>query len=212
MSLEQTPAITSHKKGISPTTYVLHQGGNDSLVEGAVIEEALACISVNGQELSTFMCTPYDLDELALGFLRSEGFIQSMADIEVLTISTSKTCVDIWLKDLSFNPPTRRIITSGCGGGITFDDLTQRHPPLNTHITINPQQVTALMKKLYQSAELYNEVRGVHTSALSDGQDLGIGGSRCGPTQYHRPFVGQSPQARHPHQRPYFAGLRSHQF
>ncbi len=172
MSFEQSPANTSHKEGIYPTTYVLYEGDNNKLVESAVIEEALACISVNGQELVTFMCTPYELDELALGFLRSEGLIQSMADIEVLTISSSKTCVDVWLKDLSFSPPTRRIITSGCGGGVTFDDLTQRHPPLNTRLTVSPQQITSLMKKLYPAAELYNEVRGVHTSALSNGQDL----------------------------------------
>src|SRR6185436_19759047 len=53
-----------------------------------------------------------------------------------------------------------------------FDDLSQRHPPLNTAMTVTPAQVSALMKKLHLSAELYNEVRGVHTSALSDGQEL----------------------------------------
>ena len=164
--------MTSGKDGIYPTTYVLRKGDEDSLIEGAVIEEALACISVNGEELATFMCTPHELDELALGFLRSEGFIKSMADVEVLTISANKTCVDIWLKDLSFSPPARRIITSGCGGGVTFDDLSRRHPPLNTGITIRPDQIDVLMKKLHLAAELYNEVRGVHTSALSDGQDL----------------------------------------
>jgi FdhD protein len=68
--------MTSGKEGIYPTTYVLRRGDEDSFIEGAVIEEALACISVNGQELATFMCTPHELDELAIGFLRSEGFIQ----------------------------------------------------------------------------------------------------------------------------------------
>jgi FdhD protein len=80
--------------------------------------------------------------------------------------------VDIWLKDLSFSPPARRIITSGCGGGVTFDDLSQRHPPLNTKVTVRPNQIDLLMKKLHLAADLYNEVRGVHTSALSDGQEL----------------------------------------
>jgi FdhD protein len=142
------------------------------LLDDAVIEEGLAYIFVNGQELATFMCTPHDLDELALGFMRSEGFIQSLDDIELLTLSDNGTCVDIWLRDLSFNPPSRRIITSGCGGGITFDDLSGRQAPLTGEQTITPAQVASLMKKLYLAAELYNEVRGVHTSALSDGQEL----------------------------------------
>lgn len=164
--------MTNKSEGIYPTTYIAYKGNSASPVDNAVIEEALVCIFVNGQELATFMCTPYRLEELALGFLRSEGFIQSLADIELLTLSESGTCVDIWLRDLSFSPPQRRIITSGCGGGVTFDDLSQRHPPLNTALSISPQQIERLMKKLHLSAQLYNEVRGVHTSALSDGHEL----------------------------------------
>jgi FdhD protein len=118
------------------------------------------------------MCTPHRPEELALGFLRSEGFIEDLADIEVLHLAESKSCVDIWLRDLSFTVPKRQIITSGCGGGVTFDDLSQRHVPLNTAATVSPQQIAQLMQKLYLAAELYNEVRGVHTSALSDGHEL----------------------------------------
>jgi FdhD protein len=132
----------------------------------------LVCIFVNGQELATFMCTPHNLEALALGFLRSEGFIRSLAEVELLTLSEAGTCVDVWLGNTDFVPPQRRIITSGCGGGVTFDDLSQRHPPLNTAIQVTPAQICRLIKALHLSAELYNEVRGVHTSALSDGQEL----------------------------------------
>jgi FdhD protein len=164
--------MTENFSGIYPSTYVHYKGDVASPVESGVIEEALVCIFVNGQELATFMCTPHNLEELAIGFLRSEGFIQSLADIEILHLSASGTCVDIWLRDLSFSPPKRRIVTSGCGGGVTFDDLSQRHPPLNTAMTVTPAQVSMLIQKLHLAAELYNEVRGVHTSALSDGQEL----------------------------------------
>jgi FdhD protein len=164
--------MIDNNSGIHSTTYVLYKGNTASAVDSGVIEEALVCIFINGQELATFMCTPHNLEELAIGFLRSEGFIQSLADIEILHLSASGSCVDIWLGDLSFNPPKRRIVTSGCGGGVTFDDLSQRHPPLNTAMTVTPAQVSALIHKLHQAAELYNEVRGVHTSALSDGQEL----------------------------------------
>ena len=164
--------MIKNSQAIHPTTYLLYKGDTASPIESAVIEEALVCISVNGQELATFMCTPHCLEELALGFLRSEGFIQNLADIEVLHLAESKTCVDVWLRDLSFIPPKRAIITSGCGGGVTFDDLSQRHPPLNTAATVTPAQVSMLIHKLHLSAELYQEVRGVHTSTLSDGQEL----------------------------------------
>ncbi|MCB0211015.1 MAG: formate dehydrogenase accessory sulfurtransferase FdhD [Anaerolineae bacterium] len=159
-------------KGIRPTHYILYQNGTPEMVESAVIEEGLVCISVNGQELATFMCTPHHLEELALGFLRSEGIIQSLADVDLLTLSESGTCVDVWLRDLSFDLPKRAIITSGCGGGVTFDDLSGRHSPLTGGQIIAPFQIEQLMKKLHLAADLYNQVRGVHTSALSDGHEL----------------------------------------
>jgi FdhD protein len=163
--------MTTKKQSIRSTTYVIQKGDSTEFVDGAVIEEVLACIFVNGQELAKFMCSTHDLDELALGFLRSEGIIQRRADVELLTISASN-CVDIWLKDSAFKLPGRPIITSGCGGGVTFDDLSQRQPALNTNTTLKPEQVFGLMKQLHLAAALYNEVRGVHTSALSDGKDL----------------------------------------
>jgi len=159
-------------QGHRPITYLLYSGGTERLIEDAVIEEGLACVHVNGEELVTFMCTPRDLDELALGFLRSEGIIQGLDDVRVLTVSARKTCVDVWLRDLGFRPPARRIITSGCGGGITFDDLTRRHPPLNSRVSFRAEQVVAMMQALIEAAELYKRARGVHTSALSDGERL----------------------------------------
>lgn len=159
-------------KGFRPVTYVLYSGGVRRPVEDAVIEEALVCIHINGEELARFMCTPRELDELALGFLRSEGFIHSLNDIRVLTVSANRNCVDVWLRDLSFRPPARRIITSGCGGGVTFDDLSQRQAPLNSHVTFRPEQIVAMMQELNHAAELYKLARGVHTSALSDGHQL----------------------------------------
>jgi len=162
----------TNKSGIHPTTYIEYKQDSVDSIDGAVIEEALVCIFVNGQELATFMCTPHNLDELAIGFLRSEGFIQSLDEIELLTFSQNGTCVDIWLSHSDFTPPARRIVTSGCGGGVTFDDLSERHPPLNTGQSITPAQVANLMKQLHQAADLYQAVRGVHTSALSDGREL----------------------------------------
>ncbi len=164
--------MTTEIKGAQPAHYLFYKQDMLHTVEGAVIEEGRVCIFLNGCELATFMCTPHHLDELAIGFLRSEGLICSLADIKVLSISDGKSCVDVWLKDGTVKPPARRIITSGCGGGVTFDDLRSCDIHLNTQTTISPPQITLLMKDLYQAATLYTAVQGVHTSALSDGNEL----------------------------------------
>jgi FdhD protein len=160
-------------KGIYPTNYQLYTDAGENPVEGAVTEEAQVCLHVNGHELATVMCTPIDLDELALGFLRAEGIIGGLDDVEVLTVSAHDTCVDIWLrKDVSFEPPTRRVITSGCGGGLTFADLRVQQQPLNSDMTIAPDQLTARMRDVFQASGLYKVTQGIHTSALSDGAGL----------------------------------------
>jgi FdhD protein len=98
--------------------------------------------------------------------------IQSLDEVRVHTVSANGTCVDIWLNRAEFEPPARRIITSGCGGGVTFDDLTARHTPLDTLASITPRQVFGRMHDLYQAASRYHITQGIHTSALSDGERL----------------------------------------
>lgn len=165
----------SHPEGVSPIRYLEYRDGSADTVSGAVIEERSVCIFVNGRELATLLCTPSDLEDLAVGFAFAEGVIDGLDDIEVMSVSAGRTCVDLWLADRDYEPPTRRIITSGCGGGVTFDDVEEllaRHQPLESGAKIAPDLVARLMQQVLRSADLYSTARGVHTSALSDGESL----------------------------------------
>jgi len=161
--------------GVGPVRYLAYRDAAADQVSGAVVEERPVCIFVNGRELATLLCTPTDLEDLAVGFLFSERVIDGIEDIEVMSVSAGLTCVDLWLRDRDLEPPTRRIITSGCGGGITFDDtetMLARHEPLGPGVTVTPSQISHLMRELLRSAALYNTARGVHTSILSDGESV----------------------------------------
>lgn len=162
------PASGLPGAGARPSRYVSLNGGEPQIVDGAIIEEALVCITVNGQELATFMCTPRDLPEMALGFLYNEGIIAALDDVRALTVSKGRTCVDVWLRDAEFQPPARAIITAGCGGGITFDDLSAAHAPLNSDLTATPAQLAELMRRLHLGAAVYQQARGIHTAVLAD--------------------------------------------
>jgi FdhD protein len=159
--------------GIHPVRYAAYQAGAWQTVDGAVTEEALVRVHVNGDEFATLMCTPRDLDELALGFLRAEGVIRGLEDVRHVVTCPNGRCVEVWLRAGAALPAaSRRIITSGCGGGLTFDDLSGRQAPLNTPTTLSPAELLARMHDLYQSARLYAQTQGIHTSALSDGRRL----------------------------------------
>ncbi len=162
----------SGPRRVREAPYISIGAGSPQLADGMIVVEALACISVNGKELATFMCTPADLEALALGFLLNEGLISGLADVRHLRVSAGRTCVDVWLNDSAREIPTRKIVTAGCGGGITFDDLSQQHEPLHSTLTATPEQMAGLMRRLHLGATAYQEARGIHTAALAAGDDL----------------------------------------
>lgn len=158
--------------GIQDFTYIVYERGAYHAVTGAVPAEAFVRIHVNGLELATVMCSPVEPESLALGFLRSEGIIESIEEVRRWTNCPSGRCIDIWLRRADFVPPARLIITSGCGGGVTFDDLAGCMAPIESGRQVTPQQISRLLQDLQDSALLYQVARGIHTSGLSDGERL----------------------------------------
>jgi FdhD protein len=159
--------------GVHRLCYSDYEAGTWQTVEGAVTHEALVRVHVNGQEFATLMCTPRAQDELALGFLRAEGLISGLEDVRQVVVCPNGSCVEVWLSSaLELPAASRRIITSGCGGGLTFDDLSTRQAPLDLEMTTSPAKLLDRMRDLYRAAQLYAQTQGIHTSALSDGERL----------------------------------------
>ena len=148
--------------------YLRFEDGQWRRTAGAVVREDLVRLHVNGGELARLMCTPQHLDWLALGFLLSEGIIAGMADIRLVKVCPSARCVEVWLRRADFEPPTRWTITSGCGGGVTFADLTEAAQPLTSSLAVSAGQLSRLLRALQAT----QETRGIHTSALADGESL----------------------------------------
>ncbi len=161
-----------HCEGTTQADYITVTRRGAQPVSAEVISERLVSIFVNGQELATIMCSPCQQDMLALGFLANEGLIGSLDEVRALHVCPSGACVDVWLNRADFSPPRRAILTSGCGGGVTFDDLSGMFEPLQSEVRVSADRLWALMDALGQAAELYSRARGVHSSALSDGERL----------------------------------------
>jgi FdhD protein len=140
-------------------------------VHSEVIEEALVTIYVNGRELATIMCTPRDQLALALGFLKNEGRLTELDEVALSHVSRDGCCVDVWLKH-PIEPPRRVIITSGCGGGVTFDDPSLALPPLTEDLRLKPERLTDLLNQLHYPGSLAARTRGVHAAGLTDGERL----------------------------------------
>jgi FdhD protein len=163
--------------GAVSATWHEYRTGSDSRgrdwapVRAEVIEEALVTIYLNGQELATIMCTPSDQIALAMGFLKNEGLIGGLKDVELTHVSQNGCCVDVWTKRPVVRP-RRPIITSGCGGGVTFTDPSVGVEPLRDATRLPAERLFGLFNQLHYPGSLHARTRGVHAAALSDGERL----------------------------------------
>ncbi|MBI2832649.1 MAG: formate dehydrogenase accessory sulfurtransferase FdhD [Chloroflexi bacterium] len=138
-------------------------------------EEMQLAVFVNGQELVTILCTPERLNCLLLGFLRAEGFINGLDDIALMRVCDDESLADVRLKRQDISMPTKRVLTSGCGGGTSFQPGTGL-PPVKSASCFSPAQIISAIRMLQQKPEGEDVKgimhRGVHVSALSDGEQL----------------------------------------
>lgn len=158
--------------GAKPLSYQVVEGGAVRRVAGGVIDEQLLSIYVNGQSLATMMCSPLQLEALTVGFLYNEGVIDAAAEIALLGVNKPQSVVDVFLTHAEARLPRRMILTTGCGGGMTGQELSKAHPPLQSELRATPAVIIRLMRALQGAATLYNAVRGVHTAALGDESGL----------------------------------------
>jgi FdhD protein len=136
-------------------------------------------IYVNNQELVTILCTRLKLNCLVLGYLLAEGIIVDMKDVASMRVCEDDALADVKLNRSDFVLPQKRILTSGCGGGVSLNS-NMGAPKIETDISLAPEQIFRLMRYMLESAELYNLTGGIHTSALCDdnavivvGEDIG---------------------------------------
>ena len=138
--------------------------------DAETIVEMPVSLTVNGQVWITFMCTPVDLEALAVGFLYNEGIIEGMDEVADARLCEHGDNVDVWLNHEASQPTNWRR-TSGCTGGVTAVDLLAK-PNVSfaeNRLKVEPEAICGLVEKLFESQSLYRETGGVHTSALSDG-------------------------------------------
>ncbi len=133
-------------------------------------EESLVALRVNGQDWVSFYCTPQHLRELALGFLYFEGVINGLEDVVVVRVCEDLKVVEVILqRDVVL--PTRKVITSGCGQGVTYlsEDADFR---LEGGPHLAPDEIFNLMNELYRLSTTYRQSGGLHSSGISDGERI----------------------------------------
>jgi FdhD protein len=151
--------------------YVRFRADEGRLVDEPVIGEMRLAITVDGQEIVQLMCSPRRVSALVLGFLYHEGIIESYDDVLAIRVCLPDGVAEVRLARPMEQLPTRRIITSGCTGGVSFGAYLEeldslRLPP--DDVRVEPALMYRSLRTLYDHSDLYNRSGGVHTSILLD--------------------------------------------
>jgi FdhD protein len=157
--------------GDQPIQYIHVDAEGAQPVDSSVIVEQSVALTVNGEVWMEFMCTPIDLEALAIGFLYNERIIDRLSEVVDVRVCEHRDNVDVWLDHAAEKPRSWRR-TSGCTGGVTAV-LASAEPRISTNgWVITPAQIMRLIDELFDSQKLYRLAGGVHSSCLSDGEQI----------------------------------------
>ncbi len=143
----------------------LYRDGKLTALDKAPPPERAISLIVDGEELATIACSPTRVIALALGFLRVEDIIQGAADVVLMEVCDEETVVKVRLAPTARAVPhdRKRILTSGCGRGVTFSlDVV----PVEGGMTVTPERLMEWMEELLDKAAGYKEHGGTHTAGL----------------------------------------------
>lgn len=155
-------------------TKVIHYSkGEINETEDLVVTEHPVTIKLNGQEFATLVCTPEYMEDMAIGFLASEGVIQSFNDLDDIWVQEKEGFVHV--KTEKFNPlyqqfHSKRYITSCCGksrqGFVFFNDARIAKKMHGIDLTLTFKECFAFMEDMQNQATIFNKTGGVHNAAL----------------------------------------------
>jgi len=158
-----------------PIKRFTREGKHDA--EDVIIREFPLTIILNGQELVTLLCSPTDLKYLAVGYLFSEGLINSKEEIKNVTVDDQRGIARVETtadRESDGEVIFKRLITSGCGRGASFLTAADAEnlAKVQSETAISPTEIFNLVKEFQHHSEVYRETGGVHSAALCDRENI----------------------------------------
>lgn len=151
-------------------------GENRSIKPIPVVHESIIVITVNGDRLVEIACTGLYLDELAAGFLRSEGIVKTANDIKSIVMDDRRNSIDILMDESLFSArrhSEKKMIAAG-GARIGSPDSRECGEKIDRgkKVKVAPRKVLELMETMLSMARLHEETRGTHSSALATADEI----------------------------------------
>lgn len=142
----------------------------------SIAGEAPLTLYVDKQEVVTLMTLGSHPELLTLGYLRNQGFIDRIEQVQSVQVDWDVSAVAVvthgGIRDLE-QKLKHRTITTGCGQGTVFGGLMEKIDQINLPRVRLPQsQLYGLLDSLRQHNEIYRKAGAVHGCALCQGTQV----------------------------------------
>ena len=165
------PYLTLAQAPLTCEIDTVNEYGEHQLV--SIPAERALTVYVDKRELVTLMTLGAHPEWLVLGYLRNQRLIQSVYDIESITVDWEVGAAAVktrhGIEDIE-EKTARRVVTTGCGQGSVFgglmDEVDQIELPPETSLT--QSQLYALVNTIRLKETTYKSAGSVHACALFD--------------------------------------------
>lgn len=137
-----------------------------------VAEESPLTLFYNDEEIGTILCSPSQLEELALGFLLMEGFIRSYQD--VLSLRYDSSLQALWVNGSSpmssLELMNKRLFSACCGKGrssFTFSNDSELAAVQTSNTMLPLQEIYKYAEYLETHLPLFNSTGGIHSGCIA---------------------------------------------
>ena len=165
--MDQTDATTR--------TVLRYEDGTATERPDELVEEEPLEVRVRGRAISVTMRTPGHDDELAAGFLLTEGVVRAAADIlrvdpcernEFGNVINVLLAPDVYV---DFGRLTRHVFaSSSCGlcGKANVESVRGQFKPIASEVVITPETILALPDRMRAAQQTFDRTGGLHAAGL----------------------------------------------
>jgi FdhD protein len=137
-------------------------------VEDLIIVERPLNIFINNQHYVTLMCSPSLIEELAVGFLFSEGVINTVDDVEKINIVNEESIFITLNREITSSFGKDRALVSGCAkGSIHINMLNEKGlKKIDSNCNFEANLILKWMNNFNKMPTLFQQTGGVHSCSI----------------------------------------------
>jgi FdhD protein len=176
------PEITRASRPLTFDVEAVNERGE--MVPTAIAGENPLTLYVDKREIVTLMTLGQAPEALAIGYLRNQRLVKSIAEIAAVQVDWETDSVVVTTRKATggeararakgmTDKMMKRTVTTGCGQGTVFGDLMDEidKVKLRDDVRLSEETLYALMDQVRQHETIYKTAGAVHGCALATNED-----------------------------------------